>query len=151
MPVKPVGTPCIGVCSTTFGDLVCRGCKRYLHEIVDWNRYDESEKQLVWQRLDTLLSLVVSHYFRIDDTDLLDAAMAAQNLRCQPELSAAARLPELLRAAGPRMLDWRAFGITPTPLAAGQPARSLYEKISVEFHALSAAHYERAWGTPTNA
>ncbi|MEC9132488.1 MAG: DUF1289 domain-containing protein, partial [Pseudomonadota bacterium] len=21
-------TPCVGICSTTYGDLVCRGCKR---------------------------------------------------------------------------------------------------------------------------
>lgn len=145
MSVKPVGTPCIGVCSTTFGDLVCRGCKRFLHEIVDWNRYDEAEKRLVWQRLDSLLALVVSHYFRIDDSDRLDAAMAAQNLRRQPQLSAAARLPELLRAAGPRLLDWHAFGISPTAQAVGLDARTLYDRISRDCHTLAEAHYQLAF------
>ncbi|MEM9624509.1 MAG: DUF1289 domain-containing protein, partial [Pseudomonadota bacterium] len=33
-------TPCVGICSTTYGDLVCRGCKRFAHEIVQWNAYD---------------------------------------------------------------------------------------------------------------
>ena len=26
-------TPCIGVCSTTYGDDICRGCRRFRHEI----------------------------------------------------------------------------------------------------------------------
>ncbi|MDC1160500.1 DUF1289 domain-containing protein, partial [Luminiphilus sp.] len=25
----PIRTPCIGVCSTGVGDVVCRGCKRF--------------------------------------------------------------------------------------------------------------------------
>ncbi len=28
-------TPCVGMCSTTYGDLVCRGCRRFSHEIVN--------------------------------------------------------------------------------------------------------------------
>ncbi len=44
--------PCIGICSTTFGDSVCRGCKRYSHEIVNWNQYDLDEKSLIWKRLE---------------------------------------------------------------------------------------------------
>ncbi|MCZ6890305.1 MAG: DUF1289 domain-containing protein, partial [Gammaproteobacteria bacterium] len=40
-------TPCIGICSTTYGDLVCRGCKRYAHEIVDWNRYTEDQRSRI--------------------------------------------------------------------------------------------------------
>ena len=47
-------TPCVGICSTTYGDLVCRGCKRYAHEIVQWNGYDEAQQQLVWQRLKSM-------------------------------------------------------------------------------------------------
>ena len=42
-----VKTPCVGLCSTTYGDLVCRGCKRFSHEIVNWNRYGDEEKTAV--------------------------------------------------------------------------------------------------------
>lgn len=57
-------TPCVGICSTTYGDLVCRGCKRYAHEIVQWNGYDEQQQRLVWQRLqkirDEILEQVIA-------------------------------------------------------------------------------------------
>lgn len=40
--MKDLRTPCIGICSTTsLGDRVCRGCKRYAAEVIDWNSCDE--------------------------------------------------------------------------------------------------------------
>ena len=44
-------TPCVGICSTTYGDLVCRGCKRFAHEIVQWNSYDATQQDAVRERL----------------------------------------------------------------------------------------------------
>ena len=41
----PVKTPCIGICSTTsVGDWVCRGCKRYSTEVIGWISFGEEEK-----------------------------------------------------------------------------------------------------------
>jgi len=40
-------TPCLGICSTTYGDNVCKGCKRYVHEVIDWNKFNSQEKELV--------------------------------------------------------------------------------------------------------
>ena len=51
---KSVKTPCIGVCSTVFGDEVCRGCKRFQHEIIEWNSFNDSEKTSVLNRLESL-------------------------------------------------------------------------------------------------
>lgn len=145
MSLKPVGTPCIGVCSTTFGDTVCRGCKRFLHEVVDWNRYEDNEKRTVWRRLNQLLCLVVDNYIEVNDPALLHEQMRYQNLRLQPDLSPAGWVPELLKAAGRRPLDWGNFGLQPRRQAEGLSARELYDLISAEFHALSCAHYERAY------
>ena len=52
-------TPCVGICSTTYGDLVCRGCKRFAHEIVQWNSYDGDQQEQIWQRLRKLRDEVV--------------------------------------------------------------------------------------------
>ena len=52
-------TPCVGLCSTVYGDQVCRGCKRFRHEIIMWNGYGSSEKAAVWSRLEQLLEQVV--------------------------------------------------------------------------------------------
>jgi len=144
MTLKRVGTPCVGICSTTYGDTVCRGCKRFLHEVVDWNRYSDPEKRLVWRRLDELLCLVVDNYIEVTDPSRLREQMVHQNLRLQAEFSAPAWVPELLRAAGRQQIDWPAFGLLPRRQAAGLSPRELYDLISAEFHALSSAHYERA-------
>ena len=54
----PVKTPCIGVCSTGIGDSVCRGCKRFAHEVIDWNSYTPEQKDIVDRRLGVLLELL---------------------------------------------------------------------------------------------
>ncbi|MCF8976542.1 DUF1289 domain-containing protein, partial [Pseudomonas edaphica] len=33
MSNQAIKTPCVGLCSTVYGDLVCRGCKRFHHEV----------------------------------------------------------------------------------------------------------------------
>ena len=60
-------TPCIGTCSTTYGDLVCRGCKRFAHEIVQWNAYDAEQRRAVWQRLLELRAGAVRSVLEIRD------------------------------------------------------------------------------------
>ena len=154
MSLNRVKTPCIGVCSTTFGDTVCRGCKRYLHEIVDWNRYTEAQKALVWQRLDLLLRTVVSNYVLVDDAQLLEEQLAFQNIRRQPQLSPQGWVPELLKAAGVKPLDWSSYGLTfiasPTDASANMAPRDLYDHISADVHALAVAHYDRNHRLPQN-
>ena len=46
-----IWTPCIGRCSTTYGDDVCRGCKRYWYEVVNWNRMTKEQKLIIKERL----------------------------------------------------------------------------------------------------
>ena len=39
---------------TTYGDEVCRGCKRFQHEVIQWNSYSDQQKEIVWNRLEAL-------------------------------------------------------------------------------------------------
>lgn len=143
MSLQRVRTPCIGVCSTTFGDTVCRGCKRFLHEIVSWNGYAEAEKQIVWQRLDRLLRVTVSNYFRVLDSEQLRRQLDFQNIRYQLELSPEGWVPGLLKAAGGKPLTWEDYGLAALPDAAGHSPQALYELINDELYALAQAHYDR--------
>lgn len=143
MNLQRVRTPCIGVCSTTFGDTVCRGCKRFLHEIVNWNAYSEAEKQIVWQRLDRLLRLTVGNYFRVLDADRLRRQLDFQHIRYQLELSPEGWVPPLLKAAGRKPLVWQDYGLEVLPDAEGQTPRALYRRINDELYALAQAHYDR--------
>ena len=47
--LKP-DSPCIGQCSTTYGDDICKGCGRTFIEVINWIIFDEKEKAAVWTR-----------------------------------------------------------------------------------------------------
>lgn len=136
-------TPCVGVCSTTYGDLVCRGCKRFAHEIVGWNGYREPQRRLVWARLDDLLAQSVSAHLQVLDVALLRSAATAAGV---PE--AAARRPEALAVD---LLRVRHDALTACGLAprAAADRRALLAAIDREFYARSRACYEASFKTLT--
>jgi predicted Fe-S protein YdhL (DUF1289 family) len=47
-------SPCIGQCSTTYGDDVCKGCGRTYLEVINWIMFDEQQKAQVWRRLEQI-------------------------------------------------------------------------------------------------
>ena len=61
---KPVRTPCVGICSTGIGDSVCRGCKRFAHEVIDWNAYSHEQRLIIAQRLESFLAQVRSKIWK---------------------------------------------------------------------------------------
>lgn len=67
MPDSRPKTPCVGLCSTVFGDSVCRGCMRFVHEVIDWNKYNAAQKQIIWQRLDEHLRVILPQFVKIYD------------------------------------------------------------------------------------
>ncbi|MFN3234016.1 MAG: DUF1289 domain-containing protein [Gammaproteobacteria bacterium] len=44
-------SPCVGICSTTFGDDICKGCHRTYLEVVQWNQMSDKEKDKINRRL----------------------------------------------------------------------------------------------------
>ena len=61
-------TPCIGVCSTVFGDEVCRGCKRFQYEVIQWNSFTNEEKRSVLDRLEALkVQIMQSKIFVVNE------------------------------------------------------------------------------------
>ena len=44
-------SPCVGICSTTYGDAVCMGCGRTFEEVHRWNELDDDEKIKINLRL----------------------------------------------------------------------------------------------------
>lgn len=82
-----IKTPCVGRCSTIYGDVVCRGCKRYCHEIIDWNSYTVEQRYAVIMRLDTLLTPLVEKHFELFDESLLRQQMEKRGIRFLVEQS----------------------------------------------------------------
>jgi predicted Fe-S protein YdhL (DUF1289 family) len=132
-------TPCVGICSTTYGDLVCRGCKRFAHEIDQWNGYASGQRVLVWERLFKLREgAFLAHAAITDDDIVLDRARAFRVADLEV-LSPVNVAYEVVRRAG-RASDFAALGLAPHVSAAS--ASALYERIEQELYARSLAQYE---------
>ncbi len=87
MPNQTIKTPCVGLCSTVYGDLVCRGCKRYHHEVIQWNGYNADEKQAVWLRLEQLLVQVMASKLEVLDPQRLRQQLEDRKIRFMPHQS----------------------------------------------------------------
>ena len=101
-----VTTPCVGLCSTTYGDPVCRGCKRFAHEIVDWNRYAEPQKAAVIARLAALQAQVVLRYFDCVDVRLLEHALVSAGYRYRLDQPETSWIYYLMRQSQGRLVHW---------------------------------------------
>ena len=138
-----VRTPCIGVCSTGIGDSVCRGCKRFDHEVIRWNGFDQSEKVSIDNRLSQLLSQVVSWRLKIIDLDLLVSQLNTQQIKFHETRDPHCWLFELLRAGATQIEDPSQFGFAKLAMFEHKTLIQVRTDIDDEFYALSVAHYER--------
>lgn len=139
-------TPCVGICSTTYGDLVCRGCKRFAHEIVQWNGYAEEQREEIRLRLRALSLGALQRYLSVVDPLQLKKYLALQDsdpsglgpdepellrayavLRAQPELDAAELGLELHMGFANQGLTGR---------------QALVTAVEAEFYARAEAQYE---------
>ena len=142
MLFRSVPTPCVGICSTTYGDTVCRGCRRYLHEVIEWNRLSDTEKRLIWQRLDGLLQQIMPRYFDIVDADLLRRELLARRIPLREDATAWTWLQQLLKHMARQLSDLRGFGVQRLDTT-GMDLYALREQINSELHLLASAYYER--------
>jgi hypothetical protein len=144
MPVfKPVKTPCVGICSTGIGDSVCRGCKRFAHEVIDWNAYTREEKQLIVQRLESFLTQVVQNVVEVVDQRLLLEQIQHQQIRFREEQNPYCWVFDLLRAGATQITDLETYGLRLHFAWRGASLREVRDAIEHDFYALSCAHYER--------
>jgi len=105
-----IKTPCIGVCSTGIGDVVCRGCKRFAHEVIHWNGYSQEQKRVIDQRLAQFLALCVANKFRITDLKLLTWQLEVQKIRYQADHDPYCHVFVLLKAGATQITEPEQFG-----------------------------------------
>ena len=143
-----VPTPCVGLCSTTYGDSVCRGCKRFAHEIVDWNRYDEAQKVAVMSRLTQLMMNVVNRYLLVIDADQLRQSLDAHGLRYRKDQPPECWAYDLFRQTKGRFARLADLGLSKLPEIESLSNHELWERLHDEFLIVSEAHYERYFRQP---
>jgi predicted Fe-S protein YdhL (DUF1289 family) len=145
---RPIKTPCIGVCSTGIGDSVCRGCKRFGHEVIDWNGYTLAQKQAVDSRLSGFLSQCVRNTLRVTDKALLQWQLDLQLISYAQHHDEYCWAFSLLKAGAQQIESTTDFGFEIVAPYHLQPLHELRDKIDQEFYTLSEAHYQRYMATP---
>lgn len=142
---RRIVSPCVGLCSTTVGDTICRGCQRHDREIRDWFGYDGSEREARMRALDALRVAVAERYLVITDAALLESQMVRHRVRFRREQPALSRAIELLRVGRQRINDLARYGLAPrSEVAALEPA----ELYSVMHRTLEAAAQARSDAEP---
>ena len=150
-------TPCVGICSTTYGDLVCRGCKRFAHEIVQWNGYDELQQDAVRDRLQRVRDEVLTLLLVCHDEALLQSALSEAGLQDLDRMEAQYQLlrfmvrrEQPLASVGLALAAEAQALATPLPAQADKVLDTLYlmQLLDSETFQRAKAHYERNFKVP---
>ncbi len=142
--MKDVKTPCIGICSTTsLGDRVCRGCKRYAQEVIHWNGYDGSAKNAVLARIERLNIQILETRFSIGAPDRLRVGLRRLRIPCNPQQSPWCWLHNLLKKGVEEIDDLDSFGVRLLPEYAGRDLVEISIQIEEELLQLAEAHFDR--------
>ncbi len=137
-------TPCIGICSaTSLGDLVCRGCKRYGFEVINWNGYDSDAKQAVLSRIEKFTVQILSSRFHIFSEPTLKRGLEQNSIPFNSALSPYCWLYNLLKKGRNQISDLSYFGVSVLPDYSQTAVAALAEQIDEDLQALHAAHLER--------
>ena len=123
---------------------MCKGCKRFVHEVINWNKYAIPEKELVNSRLESFKLTVLKDRFSVSNAELLATRLNDQGINFNDSLDPMTWIFDLLRAAGSQDLDLNQFGIV---CHSNAELSELKDQIYTEFLDLSEAHYERYFST----
>ena len=143
---KRTRTPCIGICSTTYGDEVCRGCKRFSYEIINWNSFSPEEKEAIWKRLEKLKTQIMSSRVKIFDSELMNEGIKKYRLRVKDDLNDPSKAFEIIKQVSESFEDLMDFGIE--LFNREKSLKDLKDDIEIELYTLSKAHYSKYFLEP---
>tara|TARA_B100001769_G_scaffold173362_1_gene136673 strand:- start:446 stop:901 length:456 start_codon:yes stop_codon:yes gene_type:complete len=143
---KSVKTPCIGICSTVFGDEVCRGCKRFQHEIIEWNTYNDTEKGSVLNRLELLKVQIMQSKISVTDQDLLKSKLLDYKVKFDETNDSLCWVFDLLRSGSQSIEKPSDFGFE-LKVSSVPNLSELKKVMEEELFQLSEAHYQRYFKT----
>ena len=137
---KRSSTPCLGICTTTFGDEVCKGCKRFAHEIVSWTKYTQEEREIINFRLEQFKIQILKQRFKVFDKELFSKHLDQMGINFNHSLDPLTWVFDLFRAIGTQKIELSVFGVQ--PLINYDP-KTIKDEINNELRELSEAHHER--------
>ncbi|ESK37713.1 hypothetical protein P256_02146 [Acinetobacter nectaris CIP 110549] len=137
----PALTPCAGRCSTVFGDHVCRGCRRFNHEVIKWNNYTAKQQLAVWKRLDEQLDKVLIPLLPHMNLEQVNLFLERKGIRLLPEATLGRRLYHALKLCekNKKFSEESGLGISTNQV------KPLWDNFENRILTLANASYELAW------
>ena len=146
--VNRTRTPCVGICSTTYGDDVCRGCKRFSFEVINWNAFNPEERESVWKRLEKLKSQIMASRLKVSDSKKLEESIKHFQLKIKDDLNDLSKVFEVIKQVSESFDNLDEFGVD--VFEKNKSLTALKEEIEIELYTLSKAHYEKYFIEPLN-
>jgi len=142
--MEKVRTPCIGICSTTsVGDSICRGCKRYAFEVINWNSYDDEQKLAVLNRIEKLNTQIIENKLRIVAELNLRKGLKFWKVPFDESRSPYCWLHNLLKRCNQNVEDLEEYGVTIRSEYRHLSLSAISELIDQEILTLCEAHFSR--------
>ena len=116
---------------------MCRGCKRFSHEVHDWNQLEKSHKDIVWQRLRRVYHESIQACVRVHDRALFDTRLT-EFLTNRPDDTDGC-IYELLQQVNATAAD---LGLKPVDSPNDSSSLDLFQEIEREIYDRSLAYYE---------
>lgn len=135
-------TPCAGRCSTTFGDRICRGCRRFDHEIIAWNTYNLEQRYAIWTRLDAQLDQTLIPMLPQAHLVSVENFLVRKKIKFLPEATQGRKLYLALKFCEkhPSALAESGLGLHDI-----QHVKQVWKKFEYKVLVLATASYEIAW------
>ncbi len=137
----PSLTPCAGRCSTVFGDLVCRGCRRFNHEVIQWNTYTPDQRLMVWKRLDAQLDQILVPLLPNANLQHVEGFIHGKHIRILENASKGRKLYHALKICekNKHLAHESGLGIH------DKQVKPVWDEFERRVLALAKASYELAW------
>lgn len=137
----PSLTPCAGRCSTVFGDAVCRGCRRFNHEVIQWNTYSAEQRNSIWKRLDAQLDQILVPMLPHANIEQIESFIESKRARVFESASKGRKLYHALKICekNKNLAEESGLGILP------KQVKPIWTEFERRILALANASYELAW------
>ena len=134
-------TPCVGICSTIYGDEICRGCVRTYQEIIHWNGFSDEQKQATLDRLEKQTHQVVKKYIDIINQNKLTEKLHKHNIKYRSHFHPLCWAHTLLREGADKINKVENFGLTIKHAYSHLALTKLVEIIDDEIYELALTEY----------
>lgn len=134
-------TPCVGICSTIYGDEICRGCVRTYQEIIHWNSFSDEAKQATLDRLEKQTHQIVKKYIDITDQNKLTEKLHKHNIKYRSHFHPLCWAHTLLREGADKINKVENFGLTIKNAYSHLALTKLVELIDDEIYELALTEY----------